>query len=242
MSKPESMQELAQIFRRQMFFYDLAQDAILEEAQARAKAFFMAQKKRSEKLRMDSENREWSDLSVQVRKWRGQVVIYWRIRYWYKARRDGRKRFHAKHLAKTKSSYNYKRAISKEATTEEYGEAIALEEHFIHLRQRSMAIFHARKALLSISKELGIELRETERINREAETAYAIHERMGNLLLLLRHRIWPDRSEADKDAGFVPMVDAMSGLNNVDPRALNDALKEMDSAYEKLRKALLAKN
>ena len=133
MSKHEHLQELAQIFRRQMFFYDLAQDAILEEAQDGAKSFFLSQEKRANKLRMDSENREWSDLSVQTRKWRGQVVIHWRIRYWYKARRDGRKRFHAKHLSKAKSSYNYKRAISKEATVDEYEEAIAMEEHFIHL-------------------------------------------------------------------------------------------------------------
>ncbi len=127
----EALKDTEAMLRRQMLFYVQVQDQILEDARKMVKTFYEEQNLRSHQIRKDNENREWSDLSISVRKLRGYVTIQWRIRMWYKSSRDGRKGFNAKHLSKGRNTKNYKKSLAAYASPAEYDAVMALEEQVI---------------------------------------------------------------------------------------------------------------
>lgn len=230
--------EMQQMFRRQLFLYEQSQERIFEEAKKIAHIFYRHQKARSEAVRAESAKQEWSDLSVQVRRWRKQILITWRVRYWFKSHKDGRRRFSSTHLTKKKNVHHYKVALSKVASTEEYEEVMEMEEKFTALRMYSRQLHQMEKDIQDAADMLGIALPETERTAQDTETAWAIQERIGNLLNLLKVRLWPNLSDADEQAGFVPMIAPGSGAGNgVDPRKMMDAITEMNQAYAKIFEA-----
>ncbi|QFX96177.1 conjugative transfer protein MobI(A/C) [Acidithiobacillus thiooxidans] len=240
---PESLKDIEALLRRQMLFYAQAQDQILAEAKKLAGEFYIFQKQLSHQIRMDNENREWSDLSISVRKLRGYVTIQWRIRYWYKSSRDGRKGFNAKHLSKSKNSSHYKKSLAKEASAAEFQTVMQLEDQFIVLRHLSGVVRDAQKQLVDTMKSLGIDYSANSVLSADQESAYALHERIGNLLLLLHYRLWPQHNAADTQAGFVPLIDPKAGVSrNVDPTALHAALSRMEQSYAELEQLFMGKS
>lgn len=238
----EALQDIDALFRRQILFYAQAQDQILEEAKALTKAFYAFQKNLSHQIRKDTELREWSDLSISVRKLRGYVTIQWRVRMWYKSTRDGRKGFNAKHLGKRKNSTNYKQSLAKVASAAEYQTVMDLEDRFVTLRHWSVVIHEARKHMLQTAATLGIAIKDDPAYLIGQESAPVIHERIGNLLLLLRYRLWPEHSEADLQAGFIPLIDPRAGLTgDVDAQAAHATLQKLEQDYTNLGHILRGK-
>ncbi|MBE7563895.1 hypothetical protein H7F10_13270 [Acidithiobacillus sp. HP-6] len=228
------------MFQRQMLFYQQVQDLIFEDAQKKAQEFYASQKKLSQQIHKDNQTKEWSDLSIAVRKTiNGSVTVHWRSRIWYKSSNNSRKNFNARHISKARNSQNYKKSLAKHATTEEYETVMRLEDQFEKLRKFSRSVQDARRQLLKTAKELGFSIKDDPFIIGQ-ESAYALHEQIGNLMLLLRHKIWPTQTDADRQADFVQLVDPHAGLpRNVDTRELHASLQKLEEAHVVLGNLLI---
>lgn len=237
-----SSKDTEAMLRRQLLFYAQTQDQILEDAKNLAQEFYSFQKTFAHQIRRDDEKREWSDLSINVRKIRGYVIIHWRVRKWYKSSKDGKKSFNAEHIKKQRNSKNYKRSLAMYTSPLEFDTVMELEDKFIHLREMSIVVRDAHKQLMSTAKKLGLNLEEKTQAG-EQETAYAIHDRIGNLLMLLRYRLWPRQSEADTQAGFVPLIDASAGVpREANAQAVQISLRKIDREHETLGDLLMGKS
>ena len=229
-------QEMQQMLRRQMYFFAQMQEQIQDEARQLVESFYVRQKARSQAIRKESDLREWSDLSVQVRLLRGQqVTIHWRKKNWYRSSRDGKLHFQTEHITKPHGSHDYKKTLAKQATSTEYEDVMALEGRFSELREYAKRLHQMQADLRKAANQMELALPESERTGKDRESAWAIQERIGNLIHLLKYRLWPNESEADQQAGFIPMVDGASGLgHDIDPRKVRVALDALMAAHEVL--------
>ncbi|MBU2839162.1 hypothetical protein HF670_06200 [Acidithiobacillus thiooxidans] len=236
----EARRNLEVMFQRQMLFYQQVQDIIFDDAQKKAQEFYAIQKKLSQQVHKDNQNKDWSDLSIAVRKTiNGSVTVHWRIRIWYKSTNNSRKNFNARHISKARNSQNYKKSLAKHAIAEEYETVMKLEDQFERLRKFSKTVQDARRQMLKTSKELGFSMKDEPFIIGQ-ESAYALHEQIGNLMLLLRHKIWPTQTDADRQADFVPLIDPHAGLpRDVDTRELNTSLQKLEEAHVVLGNLLI---
>lgn len=231
------------MLHRQMLFYVQTQDQILEDAKNLALEFYDFQKTFAYQVRRDEERKEWSDLSINVRKIRGYVVIHWRVRKWYKSSKDGKRSFNAEHIKKQRNSKNYKRALAAYTSPSEFDTVMELEDKFIKLREMSITVREAQKQLMSTARKLGFQIDERSSQSSDQESAYSIHDRVGNLLLLLRYRLWPKQSEADIQAGFVPLIDASAGVpRDANAQAVQTSLRKIENEHAVLGDLLLGKN
>lgn len=232
--------EMQQMQRRQVYFFMRMQEQIQSEAQRLVDRFYARQKSRSQVIRKESDLREWSDLSVQVRLLRGQqVTIHWRKKIWYRSSRDSKLHFQTVHITKPKGSRDYKKALAKHATSVEYDDVMALEDRFAELREYARQVHRMQVELRKVSGQMDIALPESERTGKESESAWAIQERIGNLIAVLKYRLWPNESEADRQADFVPMLDGAAGVRqDVDPRKVRAAVDALMAAHEALLSAI----
>ena len=242
MNKETEARKNVEVFiQRQMLFYQNVQNIIFEEAQRLAEEFYVNQKALSDQARKDNKNREWSDLSIAVRKsYNNCVTIYWRIRIWYKSADNDKPKFNAQHISKARNSHNYKKALAKHATAAEYNNVMELEDQFVSLRNFSTTVRDAQRRMLNTAKALGFSIKNEHAFVSDKESVLDMHEQIGNLILLLRYRLWPIQTEADLQAGFIPLINPQAGLRReVDPRAVHTALQKIEEAHRALGNLLL---
>ena len=115
-----------------------------------------------------------------------------------------------------------------------------LEDQFVSLRNFSTTVRDAQRRMLNTAKALGFSIKNEHAFVSDKESVLDMHEQIGNLILLLRYRLWPIQTEADLQAGFIPLINPQAGLRReVDPRAVHTALQKIEEAHRALGNLLL---
>ena len=222
------------IFLQQSVQYDVLQNILYQEARKLA-GQFMSRRAGHYVRDAGSDDEKWSDLSLQVKMFRGTVIIHWRRRQWYKSTKSNKRVMLASHLKRAGARKSYVKTLKGAAKPWEQEEVLALEETFEQIRSTSSGLSRARKNLTNLAALTGQTIPKEFIHDRENETAHATLERIANLALLLQAKLWPNARQEDMDVGFVPMIDEQSGVSRqVDSATANEAIRELVASIHKL--------
>jgi hypothetical protein len=222
------------IFLQQSVQYDLIQNILYQEARKLA-GQFMSKRAGHYVRDAESDEEKWSDLSIQVKMFRGTVAIHWRKRQWYKSTKTNKRVMIANHLKRTGAGKSYVKTLRAAAKAWEQEEVLALEEIFEQIRDTSSGLNRAKKILMNLSTQIGQTVPNDFILDNENETAHVTLERLNNLTAILQGKLWPTARQEDMDVGFVPIIDEQSGVSRqVDSAAANAAIRELVASIHKL--------
>lgn len=213
---------------------DMLQDEIYDHAEALTGKFMSA---RSGKAKGRKNKDQWSDLTIQVRRLRGTVTIHWRHRQWFKTH-EGKSSYTTRHIRKNNRE-GYAGSLRKLAGDWEMTEVIALEREFETLRKTSSSLLkmkHMAVAMRRLFHAEGMNTAVNGDIEAPGETVHHTIERAASLLTRMEWMLWPQRTAADVEAGFVPAIAESSGANptTVDAPKADAMIRQAASALEAL--------
>ncbi len=222
------------IFLQQSVQYDVLQNMLYQEARKLA-GQFMSKRAGHYVRDAESDDEKWSDLSLQVKMFRGTVVIHWRRRQWYKSTKSNKRVMLVSHLKRAGARKSYVKTLKVAAKPWEQEEVLSLEEAFEQIRSTSSGLSRAKKNLMNLAEITSQTIPKEFIHGSETETAHVTLERLGNLTLLLQAKLWPNARQEDMDVGFVPIIDEQSGVSRqVDSAAANAAIRELVASIHKL--------
>ncbi|CDQ09179.1 conserved protein of unknown function [Acidithiobacillus ferrivorans] len=222
------------IFLQQAVQYDVLQNTLYQDAKKLA-GQFMSSRAGHYIRDADSDEEKWSDLSLQVKMFRGTVAIHWRKRQWYKSTKENKRVMITHHLKRVGTGKSYVKALKIAAKPWEQEEVFTLEETFEKIRATSSELSRAKKNLTRFAAKIGQTIPKEFIQDSETETAHITLERVSNLAMLLHGKLWPNARQEDMDVGFVPIIDEQSGVSRqVDSAAANAAIRELVASIHKL--------
>ena len=226
------------IFLQQSVQYDLLQNILFQEARKLA-GLFMSKRAGHYIREAESDEEKWSDLSIQVKMFRGTVAIHWRKRQWYKSAKSNKRVMIANHLKRTGAGKSYMKTLKAAAKIWEQEEVMILEETFEQIRSTSSGLSRAKKNLTKLATQIGQTIPNAFIHDSETETAHVTLERLSNLTAILQGKLWPNARQEDMDVGFVPVIDEQSGVSRqVDSAAANATIRELVASIHKLSEIL----
>ena len=222
------------MFVQQAVQYDLLQNILYQEAKKLA-GEFMARRAGHYIREAESDDEKWSDLSLQVKMFRGTVVIHWRKRQWYKSTKTNKRTMIANHLKRAGVGKSYLKTLKAAAKSWEQEEVLSLEETFEQIRTTSSGLSRAKKHLTKLASQIGQTVPNDFIQRNQEESAQVTLERIQNLTTILQGKLWPNARQEDMDVGFVPIIDEQSGVSRqVDSAAANTAIRELVDSIHKL--------
>lgn len=222
------------MFLQQAVQYDLLQNTLYQEAKKLA-GEFMSRRAGHYIRDAESEDEKWSDLSIQVKMFRGTVIIHWRKRQWYKSTKTNKRTMIASHLKRAGTGKSYMKTLKSAAKAWEQEEVLCLEDTFEQIRLTSSGLSRAKKNLTKLASQIGQTVPNDFIQGNKTETAHVTLERLNNLTAILHGKLWPNARQEDMDVGFVPIIDEQSGVSRqVDSAAANMAIRELLESIHKL--------
>lgn len=237
--------EFLHLLLRQITLIDLAQDALTDEARRISTKFMQDQEQRSRTALSEGEKAMWSNLTIQVRSRSNYLSIHWHYRKWGTYKEGGiKRRYRSEHIKKDRHAKTYLSAVLALSKPAQYESITEAERRFAEIRSLYADLLSMRKSIKNMIRDFdasGLMQDAFYQDNRSDETVPMLHERAGNLMLMMRRKLWPTFTQADMDAGFVPPISADSGVSTrCDALRLYTAIEQSLQAHEHLTDAIFS--